>query len=155
MQVQSPASLSGLRSWHGCGCGVGRQLQLRFDRSLGTSICCRSLGSEWKFLAPKLNFTFKGKKGRASKMQDGSQLVSVGLSRQLPGFRVSFSSHAPSGVLNGTGSLTVPRKTQPRPSGAWKILRCWKDGARLPLQGPRPVLPSQQMGTNLMLNTMY
>ena len=30
-QVQSLASLSGLRIWHCCGCGVGGQLQLRFD----------------------------------------------------------------------------------------------------------------------------
>ena len=26
---------------HYCGSGVGRQLQLRLDPSLGTSICCR------------------------------------------------------------------------------------------------------------------
>ena len=26
---------------HGCGCGVGRQLQFGFDPSLGTAICCR------------------------------------------------------------------------------------------------------------------
>ena len=25
---------------HSCGCGVGQQLQLRLDPSLGTSICC-------------------------------------------------------------------------------------------------------------------
>ena len=51
-QVQSLASLRGSRVgcccrlwcssqiWRGCGCGVGQQLQLRLDPSLGTSICC-------------------------------------------------------------------------------------------------------------------
>ena len=29
--VRSLALLSGLRIWHCCGCGVDRQLQLRFD----------------------------------------------------------------------------------------------------------------------------
>ena len=45
-QVWSLASLSGLRIWRCyelwcrcCGCGVGHQLQLWFDPSLGTSIC--------------------------------------------------------------------------------------------------------------------
>ena len=28
--VRSPALLSELRIWHGCGCGVGQQLQLQF-----------------------------------------------------------------------------------------------------------------------------
>ena len=29
--IRSLASLYGLRIWRGCGCGVGRQLQLRWD----------------------------------------------------------------------------------------------------------------------------
>ena len=37
--VRSLASLSGLRIPHCCGSGVGRQLQLQFDLSLGASIC--------------------------------------------------------------------------------------------------------------------
>ena len=56
MQVRSLALLSGLMIQHSvgvvwvkdaaqipccCGCGVGWQLQLRFDPSLGTSVCCR------------------------------------------------------------------------------------------------------------------
>ena len=39
MQVQSLASLSGLRVWHCCGCGAGWQLWFRFNPSLRTSIC--------------------------------------------------------------------------------------------------------------------
>ena len=41
MRVQSLALLSGLRIQHCHGCGVGQQLQLRFNPSLGTSICHR------------------------------------------------------------------------------------------------------------------
>ena len=47
MQVRTIDSLSELGIWccrdlwyRFCGYGVGRQLQLQFDPSLGTSICC-------------------------------------------------------------------------------------------------------------------
>ena len=40
MRVPFLALLSGLRIWCCHGCGIGQQLQLQLDPSLGTSICC-------------------------------------------------------------------------------------------------------------------
>ena len=41
LRVWSLASISGLRTWHCCGCGVSWQLQSDWTPSLGTSICHR------------------------------------------------------------------------------------------------------------------
>ena len=57
MPVLSLASLSGLRIPHCCGCGVGWQLQLHADPSLGTSMCYRhSSKKKKKFLIIKNTF---------------------------------------------------------------------------------------------------